>query len=138
MTGPDIFDHLELRPYLCVWVAQHPLGVFSKVCRLMAGALGCSQPHAYNLIMGVYKVQPDDVPALARLLELDELRLEYLRRLVALQNATEEEAAQIRLGVWAMHAVQQGHAPFPANSALSLCEVEGLWPATALAPFPVL
>lgn len=138
MDKLDILDHLELRPYLCAWAAQHPAGPLSKVCRMMAGALGCSQPHAYSLIMGVNKVQPDDVPALARLLELDGRRLEYLRRLVALQNATEETAAQIRLGVWAMHAVHKGHGPFPANSDLSLCEVEGLWAATALALLPAL
>lgn len=138
MALPDIFDFLDLRPYLCAVAAHHPLGSVTRVSQWMGRALGCSRQQAYNLIMGVSKVQPDDVPTLGRLLDLEGPSLEYLRLLVALQHATEANAAERRLSVWAAHAVARGHAPFPVHRGGGDDDVEGLWEATALALTPML
>ena len=71
MGAPEIFDYLELRPYLCAFCAEHAIGSAAAVRPLQARALGCTPSHAYNIILGFTRAPPADVAPTARFLELD-------------------------------------------------------------------
>ena len=105
---PDIFQYIQLRPYLCAWVAHHPEQNRDVLFKWMAPHLGVTRQQVWNLITGTHKVQPEQVAGAARMMALDGERREYLRRLVALQNATYENAKERRLSVWEMHAAKTG------------------------------
>ncbi len=106
---PDILDYLTLRDFLRAWVAARPEEEKTPLLRWMGKQVGLSRAQMWNLVLGAQiEVQAELVQPLARMLGLDDLRREYLRRLVALQSAPLAEARAARLEVWEMYAARAG------------------------------
>ncbi len=100
----DIFEHTNVARLLAAWVASQPDGVRDEAVRRLARELGCSRALVWNLIGGDRKVKAEQVPALARVLELSEEQREYLRRVVAVHEATPQELKAAALSMWELQA----------------------------------
>lgn len=116
LPDTDVFAFVSVQRYLERWFARNHEGQPMQLARWLGRELGCSAAQVFNLLRGA-KVQPDQVPALARALSLDGDAREHLRRMVALQNATQAELKACLLSVWETHAVHQG-IPYAEVSVL--------------------
>lgn len=117
LDPPDIYAFTSPAPYLEAWLVRQPSRSANAAADWLAKHAGCSRQHIWSLAGGSRKVQPEHVPALARALGLDDEGREYLRRLVALQNASVRDARELRLSVWEIHA---------AHAGISAVELENL------------
>lgn len=131
----DLFQHTSPPEALAAWMAAQPEGTRDDAVQRLAQALACSRSFVWNLIGGDRKVRPEQVAALARVLALSEEEREYLRRVVAVQNAAPEELAEARLSMWELQA---RHTDVPASEIAALQAQETTPEASERALVPVL
>ncbi len=103
-SGLNLFQYTDLQDFLVDWFARCSDGQPTRLARWVARHVGCTPEQVFNLRDGA-PAQLDQVPGLGRALGCStELELEHLRRMVVLQNATDENRREARLSVWETHA----------------------------------
>lgn len=139
MSAPEITRFLHLRDYLRRWVAARPELSETQVFRWMGERVGLSREQVRNLIYeDGHVIQPDAIPAFARMLGLNDFEREYLRALIRVQGAVGEQLDAARLHLWELHAAATG---VPADAVAAALEDDTdpfEWEAAALAALPLL
>lgn len=128
---PDIFQFTSVAALLAAYFdlrAEHTAR--TALAEWIGEELGCSGEHVFNFLAISRKVQVEQVPALARRMQLDEHGREYLRRLVVLLTLSQiglselpsrkRPAVEIAAAVLPMHATwsrkQVGSQSPPAST----------------------
>lgn len=105
---PSIYDFADVRAWFCAWLAHHPDSGTRKLRRWVGRQLKLKASALGMVIGGERSFQNEWIDALASMAGLDADGREYLRRLIALQDAGPREAGDVQRSVWEIYAARHG------------------------------